>query len=153
MIADPRTSLRETAPMAENKIPSDRVMSVDYRQGMRTVLLMDAFEQSRDGITPTYDRLMLQGVFSLAGTELGFVIARKPYFMPWCGEGITLSGLLRKVGGRNFTVQPELPVPIVQLLNSNVPVLLRAQNSRNREGHGRRFGETSPYLLTGLIRK
>lgn len=150
---DTSPSLHETLLHANEGFAAVRTMSTDYRQGMHTVLLMDAFEHSMDGLHPTYDLLELHGVFRLAGTWRGLVISRKPYFMPWCGEGNTLSRLLKEIGGKNFQTLAELPPQIVALEDCGTPILLRAQNSRNREGHGRRFGETSPYLLIGLTKE
>lgn len=150
-------------------------LTVQYRSKLRSIDLMDSFERCNGQQEPLYNKLLLQDVFTVLIDEISYqadiLIARKPYEMPWCNIGITFTTLRKQIAYHTFTLtDTDLIDPVLQTLNvlrqdkrlrdiPIDPVILKAQNSRNRSGYGSSFrgrqlsrpgtlyGETTPYLI------
>ena len=151
-----------------------RVLQVNMSEARSTLALMDAFERRGEDMSPRYDVLLLRGLFCgvwrSETVNVDLTIRRKPYDMPWFREGLTFTQLRRHYAGRQLPLDggsgDALLVRIAAALQESAgfdaagccerpvePLVLRAQNSWNRSGYGRytRFGETTPYVIDGVI--
>ncbi|MET0017792.1 hypothetical protein [Oscillibacter sp.] len=148
---------------------------VRYSAKLRSIDLMDSFERCNEQQEPLYNKLLLQDIFTILidGTfyRADILITRKPYEMPWCNIGITFTTLRKQVAYHTFTlddmdeIDPVSQTLAMLRLDKQIreitlnPVILKAQNSRNRNGYGSSFhgrqlsrpgtlyGETTPYLI------
>ncbi|MDO4355947.1 MAG: hypothetical protein Q4E13_05500 [Clostridia bacterium] len=139
-----------------------------------TLALMDAFERRGEDMSPRYDALLLRGVFRstwrTVPVEVDLLIHRKPYDMPWFREGVTFTQLRRRYAGRRLTLDGGEDDALLSRIGAGLrkmegwpsagqcecaieSLVLRAQNSWNRSGYGRgtRYGETTPYVIDGVI--
>lgn len=150
-------------------------LTVRYNAKLRSIDLMDSFERCNEQQKPLYNKLLLQDVFTILIDGIFYqadiLIARKPYEIPWCNMGITFTTLRKQVASHTFTladldaIDPVSQALEILRLDKQIhdimlnPVILKAQNSRNRAGYGSSFhgrqlsrpgtlyGETTLYLI------
>lgn len=141
-----------------------------YQPTLKTTALMDQFEQRDAQGEPVFRSLLLTDCFFVRRAErytVSLRIERWDWRAPFLNDFMTFTKLKRAVAGRCFTEgrQQDAPAVVQQIflcewtkppLIFSSGVLLHAQHSANRSGFGRsvcagqkRYGEATPYLITG----
>jgi len=146
---------------------------VDYSKNMRTISLLDEFEQRKANGDIIYQSILIGNCFTVQkSTEysVSLILARWDWRKNFINDFMTFTRFKKLAAGKCFTAaSSDTPAVVQQVLNGQLTnnksafplaVLLHAQNSGNRRGYGNssscpgtRYGETNTYMFTGAILK